>query len=190
MRPQTPTLLGPPGRCRDSDEAQLSRQAFSRHCLNLIEDLNKIMKKIIVSLVGLITIVSLWSLPARATTQSKRNAQEAQVQRLMDIHFSIWNDTNQSARLAKFSEVYAPDFTVADYAGIAKGYVAVNQLIERVHTQHPGFRFTPDPVSWNHGFGRVTWGFGPRETPNAVRGEDIITVKNGRVESFRVFLDH
>lgn len=139
--------------------------------------------------------IELVFMPDKAATAQTGASTQADVslplaQRLIDTHFKIWNDTDPAARLAQFDAVYAPDLTVADYAGIASGFDDVNQLIGRVQTQHPGFAFTPDPVTWNHGFGRVTWGYGPSDKPNAVRGEDIFTIKNGRIESFRVFLDN
>lgn len=110
-------------------------------------------------------------------------------QTLIDRHFEIWNERNSDTRLARFATVYAPDLTVADYAAEATGYVAVNQLIERVQGQHEGFVFSPEPVSWNHGIGRVTWGFGPKDNPDQVRGEDIFTVRDGKLATLHVFLD-
>jgi len=118
------------------------------------------------------------------------NAQEAATaQRLVDLHFAIWNDRDQAARLAKFEAVYAPDFFVADHAGKAAGFDEVNALIERVQSGHPGFVFAPDPIAWNHGTGRVTWTYGPPEHPDRIRGEDIITLRRGRLASAHVFID-
>lgn len=108
---------------------------------------------------------------------------------MIDLHFDIWNDPDSTNRLAKFSSVYAPDVFVADYAETATDYASVNRFIERVRTKHAAFDFTPAPVAWNHGIGRVTWGFGPKEKPNLVSGEDIFTVKAGRLDSLRVFID-
>ena len=113
----------------------------------------------------------------------------AVAQHLIDLHFDIWNDPASTNRLAKFSSVYALDVFVADYAEATTDYAGVNRLIEKVRTQHTGFDFTPDPVTWNHGIGRVTWGFGPKVNPNLVRGEDIFTVQDGRLASLRVFID-
>lgn len=110
-------------------------------------------------------------------------------QRLVDLHFSIWNDTDKATRFAKFASAYTLDFFVADYADKATDYLSVNELIDRVQGRHAGFVFTPDPISWNHGLGRVTWGYGPKEHPNLIRGEDIFTVSNGRLSSAHVFID-
>ena len=114
----------------------------------------------------------------------------ATAQALIDRHFEIWNDRNGETRLSKFPSLYTDDFSVADYAAEAIGYPAVNQLIERVQTQHEGFVFSPEPVAWNHGIGRVRWGFGPKANPDLVRGEDIFTVREGKLQSMHVFLDN
>jgi len=113
----------------------------------------------------------------------------AVAQRLIDLHFEIWNDPDPRHRAAKFPAVYASDFFVADRDGIATGYEAVSQLIQKLQGEHAGFSFHPDPVAWNHGIGRVTWGYGPSDDPNLVRGEDIFTIEDGKLTSARVYLD-
>ncbi|MBS0454161.1 MAG: nuclear transport factor 2 family protein [Proteobacteria bacterium] len=119
------------------------------------------------------------------------NPQELETaQRLIDLHFEIWNHTDRAARLAKFEAAYAPEFFVADHAGKAVGFEQVNQLIERVHSEHAGFVFSPATVTWNHGLGRVTWGYGPPEQPHLIRGEDIFTVSHGRLSSAHVFIEN
>lgn len=119
-----------------------------------------------------------------------RNQEVEAAQRLIDLHFAIWNDTDKAARQARFATAYAPDFFVADDAGKAAGYLAVDRLIEKVQSEHAGFVFTPDPIAWNQGLGRVTWGYGPKERPGLIRGEDIFTVRDGRLSSAYVFIDN
>lgn len=110
-------------------------------------------------------------------------------QHLIDKHFAIWNGARPEQSIATFSAVYADDFFVADYADVATGLQNVAALISRVQREHPGFSFTPDPVTWNYGLGRVTWGYGPQEKPNLIRGEDIFTVRDGRLASLWVFIN-
>lgn len=112
------------------------------------------------------------------------------VQQLINRHFDIWNDTNPAQRLQKYPGVYTPDIFVADYAGQAVGYAAMQQKIDEVHGKHAGFLFSPEPATWNHGLGRVTWGYGPANAPNLVRGEDIFTIEDGKLASLRVFIDN
>ncbi|EJN08905.1 hypothetical protein PMI40_01038 [Herbaspirillum sp. YR522] len=111
------------------------------------------------------------------------------VQRLVDLHFDLWNDTDPQHWRDKFSQVYTPDIIVADYAGMARGYDSVAQLLQRVQGQHAGFVFSPQAATWNHGLGRVTWGYGPDRQPALVRGEDIFTIRDGKLASLHVFIE-
>lgn len=110
-------------------------------------------------------------------------------QKLIDLHFEIWNDANPANWAPKYPAVYAKDFFVADYSAKATGYEAVTKLQQKLRSEHPGFIFTPDPLAWNHGIGRVTWGYGPKDQPNLIRGEDIFTIEGGKLASARVFID-
>lgn len=140
---------------------------------------------------GIWLIAALAALPA----QSQDHEMTTETQEitlagtLVDRHFEIWNDTDKETRLTKFSAVYTEDILLADYAEVANGYVEAARLLERVQSQHPGFSFAPDEVSWNHGLGRVTWGYGPKDNPDLIRGEDIFTVRDGRLSSLHVFID-
>ncbi|ORM74732.1 4-hydroxythreonine-4-phosphate dehydrogenase [Pantoea wallisii] len=113
----------------------------------------------------------------------------AGLQQLIDRHFAIWNNTNAVEREKDFAAVYSANFFMADYDGLNEGADRVNAAISKVQSQHAGFIFTPAPVEWNHGIARVTWGYGPKENPWLVRGEDIFTVSEGRLSSARVFLN-
>lgn len=113
----------------------------------------------------------------------------AVAQKLIDHHFAIWNDTSATTRLPQYPAVYTADFFVADYAGKSIGYAKVDQMIDALHGKNVGFVFHPDPITWNHGLGRVTWGYGPKDNPNQIRGEDIFTIEHGKLASARVFID-
>jgi hypothetical protein len=110
-------------------------------------------------------------------------------QHLIDRHFEIWNDTSAATRLPKYPAVYTTDFFVADYAGKSVGYAKVDGKVDALHGKNVGFAFHPDPITWNHGLGRVTWGYGPRDNPNQIRGEDIFTIEHGKLTSLRVFIN-
>lgn len=110
-------------------------------------------------------------------------------QALIDRHFALWNDTNPANWPAQFQRIYTPGFFVADYAGVARGYEQVSQLMQKVQSGHPGYTFRPEPITWNYGVGRVTWGYGPSNNPNLMHGEDIFTIEDGKLASARVFFD-
>ncbi|MGK3122940.1 nuclear transport factor 2 family protein [Candidatus Pantoea formicae] len=128
---------------------------------------------------------------AENTTMNITTAQLAPegLQQLIDRHFAIWNNTDAVEREKAFAAVYSSDFFVADYDGLNAGADRVNAAINKVQSQHPGFIFTPAAVEWNHGIARVTWGYGPKDNPYLVRGEDVFTVSEGKLSSARVFLN-
>ena len=128
---------------------------------------------------------------AENTTMNITTAQiaPAGLQELIDRHFAIWNNTDAVEREKAFTAVYSSDFFVADYDGLNAGVDRVKVAISRVQSRHPGFIFTPAAVEWNHGIARVTWGYGPKENPYLVRGEDVFTVSAGKLSSARVFLN-
>lgn len=130
-----------------------------------------------------------FSEPKAIDTMSTKIDNLGVVQTLIDQHFEIWNDASAQSWPAKYSTVYADDFFVADESGQAQGYESVTALIRKVQAEHIGFVFTPEPVQWNHGVGRVTWGYGPKDKPNLVRGEDIFTISDGKLSSARVFIN-
>lgn len=110
------------------------------------------------------------------------------LQQLIDRHFAIWNNADAATREKEFAAVYSSDFFVADYDGMNEGADRVNAAITKVQSQHPGFIFIPAPAEWNHGIARVTWGYGPKDNPYLVRGEDVFTISEGRLSSAHVFL--
>ncbi len=124
-----------------------------------------------------------------ALAQAQPTDDVALAQQLINRHFDIWNDRDAAHWDAKFPQVYTPDVLVADYGGVATGYSDLAHLVARVQADHIGFRFAPNPVAWNHGIGRVSWSYGPKDNPEQIRGEDIFTVKDGKLASLRVFID-
>jgi hypothetical protein len=119
-------------------------------------------------------------------TQVRDNAA---VQALVDRHFAIWNEHDAARRSPHYADLYSAGIVVADYAGMAVGVTELDAKIDEVLKQHPGFAFHPEPATWNHGIGRVRWGFGPTGNPDQVRGQDIFTIEDGKIASLHVFID-
>lgn len=126
---------------------------------------------------------------ARTPQPDTREPDSAVIQNLIDRHFEVWNDSNSSRRVPKYAGLYTGDVLVADYAGAVSGHAGIEQKLSEVQGKFPGYRFNPDPASWNHGLGRVTWGYGPADNPNLIRGEDIFTIADGKIASLRVFIN-
>ncbi|TWB19183.1 nuclear transport factor 2 family protein [Nitrospirillum bahiense] len=122
-------------------------------------------------------------------TAPATNEQIAAAQTLIDKHFALWNSNDMSKYRQAYDAIYAKNFLMADYSGVARSYDDVVALIQKVQAAHPGFHFTPKPVAINHGLGRVTWGYGPADDPTLITGEDIFTIEDGKITSLRVFLN-
>jgi hypothetical protein len=148
------------------------------------------VKKLIQLGLLLMAPLALSAAPIQTGENMTKASHEAAVaQQLIDQHFELWNDTNPAHWPALYGQLYTEQFFVADYAGVARGYEQVTQLMQKVQTAHPGYKFRPAPITWNYGMGRVTWGYGPDDNPDQIHGEDIFTIENGKLASARVFFD-
>jgi hypothetical protein len=127
--------------------------------------------------------------PEKAAIMDATQQDIRAVQALIDRHFDIWNEQDPKQWPALFPLAYTEDFVVADYAGIASGYAGLAQLLQRVQGAHAGYSFTPNPAEWNHGIGRVTWSYGPQDQPRLISGEDIFTLRNGKLSGMHVFIN-
>ncbi|TFW21538.1 nuclear transport factor 2 family protein [Duganella callida] len=134
-------------------------------------------------------LIAIGAMLAASLAHAQQSDEVAVAQQLINRHFELWGDRNPEHWDSKFAQVYTADVMVADYGDMAVGYASLAHLIARVQADHPGFAFRPDPVAWNHGIGRVTWSYGPKDNPGQVHGEDIFTIKDGKLSSLRVFID-
>jgi hypothetical protein len=135
------------------------------------------------------TMIAIGAMLLASLAHAQATDEVALAQQLINRHFDLWNDRSDAHWDGKLRQVYTADVLVADYGGLATGYADIVRLIERVQSDHAGFVFTPDPVAWNHGVGRVTWNYGPQDNPRQIHGEDIFTVRDGKLASLRVFID-
>jgi hypothetical protein len=110
---------------------------------------------------------------------------------LVERYLGVWNETDASARRALIEELYTADATYLDPLGEARGRDAIDATIAAVHTQFPGFVFTPaGPADAHHSLTRFGWGLGPSDAEPVVLGFDVtITDEHGRITSVLGFLD-
>jgi hypothetical protein len=105
--------------------------------------------------------------------------------------YEVMNERDSRKRRSAMERIYTPDATFFEVDEVATGYDAVNAMIESVIQKMPSdFIFhTTQTVSENHNVGRLSWGVGPVNGPDAVTGTDIALFKDGRIQSLYVFLD-
>ena len=82
------------------------------------------------------------------------------------------------------------DGVFADPHGRYVGWQALDEAVEQLHARFPGFEFSPigSPQTF-YEVGRQAWGYGPSGQPPKVTGEDVITVRDGRIASLYAFID-
>ena len=108
-----------------------------------------------------------------------------------DTYLASWNETDAAAREALLASTWDPSATYVDPLAEVEGVDKVSELIGAVHSQYPGFVFTPvGHVDTHHDISRFQWGLGlPGEEP-AVIGFDVVTTsEDGRIRTVAGFID-
>ncbi len=110
---------------------------------------------------------------------------------LIDRYLACWNETDEAARRALVSQVWAEDATYVDPLAEARGRDEIDATIAAVQGQFDGFVFSPigTPDS-HHQQTRFTWGLGPAGGEPLVVGFDVaVTDADGRLVTVLGFLD-
>jgi hypothetical protein len=110
---------------------------------------------------------------------------------LLADYLAFWNETDAGRRATIGERTFTADVTYVDPRASVGGREALSALVEAVHAQMPGMRFSPgDLVDAHHDVVRFRWHLGPDAAPDAVVGFDVATVaEDGRMTSIVGFLD-
>jgi hypothetical protein len=112
---------------------------------------------------------------------------------LMNRHIEIWSDTSHESRRKAIAEVYSENCRVYDpfYPDVSVGRDELMTLIDEAQGKFPKFGFTIIPCSLDehHGQVRLSWYFGPSDSPQAITGQDFMIIENGIIHSVVVFVD-
>ncbi|MDB4923017.1 nuclear transport factor 2 family protein [Mucilaginibacter sp.] len=113
-----------------------------------------------------------------------------EAKKLVKAHLRIWSEPDHTKRLTLANEIYADNIQVVDPETILNGKAEVNDFIGGLLKQNPGFEFTlAKPIETHHNTAILSWQFGPPSRPDAITGQDIFTVAEGRIVSLLVFVD-
>ncbi|MEV7323094.1 nuclear transport factor 2 family protein [Streptomyces sp. NPDC093970] len=96
--------------------------------------------------------------------------------------YEVFGNRDPGSRRAAVERIYTEDIVFTDPEGVSTGWDALEEkaraLLEKVPTD---FRFTEDGRRYaGPRDGALAWAFGPDGEP-AVRGIDVITVRDGRI---------
>lgn len=109
---------------------------------------------------------------------------------LVKMHLEIWGETNATKRVELIEKIYTDNIQVIDPEFILNGWVETAEFIGKLLTQHPGFKFIATrSVETHHNKAILSWQFGPESKPDTITGQDIFTIRRGKIVSLLVFID-
>jgi len=103
----------------------------------------------------------------------------------------VFGERDAARRLAAIERIFSEDILFIDHNGARHGRAAVAESVAALHARFPDFRFTPasEPQVMD-GAARLNWHFGPPSEPGKVTGTTVVVVRDGRIATMLVFLDH
>lgn len=131
----------------------------------------------------------LWS---PKTTVKKPAADDFDLEKkkaIIEGHFEIWNERNESKRAALLNKVYAADIEMIDRHFISEGTGEINKFVTELQQKNKDFTFTVKSFETHHNIVRVYWQFGTKNKPAAGTGMDLFVIENGKVQKLYVFVD-
>ena len=113
-----------------------------------------------------------------------------EMKKIAEAYIAAWNETDAARRGKLMDAAFTPDVSYRDPLMQGDGHEGVAALIEGVHGQFPGFRFTlkgePDGFA-DHV--RFSWTLGPDGAEAPIEGTDICVIADGRLKEVTGFLD-
>lgn len=117
---------------------------------------------------------------------------ENKLEQLLVQHLKeIWNQRNETLRLAAMESVYAKDIDLFEVGEKFTGYQDVNHKIgETLNSLPPVFSIVQlKPIIINNNVGKLDWGVGPEGAPPVATGTDVVVFENEKIKSLYVFLN-
>ncbi len=101
----------------------------------------------------------------------------------------VFGERDAAARATAIAEVYAPDAVLHLGAGVVRGLEALNEHVQTLLDNTPGFVFqTLGEAEVDGALGTRAWGFGPEGAAPVVTGRDVVRVEDGRIAELLVFV--
>ncbi|GAB2620688.1 nuclear transport factor 2 family protein [Pseudactinotalea suaedae] len=110
---------------------------------------------------------------------------------IVNRYLETWNATDASVREALLDQHWSEDCVYVDPLAEVQGREAVGAVIEAVHGQFPGLKFSlVGDVDGHHQQVRFRWGLGAAGEEPVVIGFDVVVLDGQqRIRDVRGFLD-
>jgi hypothetical protein len=111
-------------------------------------------------------------------------------EQLLKKHLEIWSETDEEKRKSGIAEIYTNDVEFIDPFSIFAGTRELDHFIDELQSKNPGFVFTSaGAVNSHHHIASIFWHFGPPDKPDTVTGQDVVVLKDGRIQKLYAFID-
>ena len=126
------------------------------------------------------------------TISTTPSEQESTIRALLSANlFGVFDERDASKRATAVHVTYAEDIVWYEPNDAIQGRAALDARASELQTQSPAFKFRADGVpSVSQNLGVLRWYFGPEDTPDLVRGTDVIIVKGGKIKALRTSVDN
>jgi len=117
---------------------------------------------------------------------------ENTLEQLLVQHLNeIWNQRDETLRLAAIEKVYAKEIDLFEVGEKFSGYDAINHKVSTLLNSFPPIFSIAQlkPIVINNNVGKLDWGVGPAGAPPVGTGTDIVVFENGKIKSLYVFLN-
>jgi len=132
----------------------------------------------------------LWRAQDAGSPASVVELSQKDVNNLVQGYVSMLNDPMEDSRRAFLDKHYTDSTVFNDPEGLVVGRTSLNALLGKLQAAHKGWTFKVVGAPYlQHGNVRVRWQYGPGANPGMIKGEDVVTLSNGRIASTVVFLD-
>ena len=127
----------------------------------------------------------------RLTEDNMNQTQETLAQDVADAYIAFWNETDAQKRRELFAQSWTNDAAYLDPLMNGEGQEPIVALVEGVHAQFPGHRFSRVGKVEQVGHClRFSWHLAPEGQNALVGGTDFCIVSpDGRLQSVTGFLD-
>ena len=101
----------------------------------------------------------------------------------------VFGERDAKKRREAIAQLWAEDCVFIDHNGKSHGRDALDRAVAVLHQRLPGYVFSElRPVDLLHESGRLAWSYG-RPGREAIKGVDVVLVRDGRISLMLTFLD-
>ena len=101
----------------------------------------------------------------------------------------VFGERDANKRREAIAQLWTEDCVFIDHSGMSHGRDELDRVVAALHQRFPDYVFRElGPVDRLHESGRLAWSYG-RAGEEAIKGVDVVLVREGRISLMLTFLD-